>query len=344
MARVYVSSTFDDLKDYRLKVSTALRRLGHEDVAMEYYVPEDKRPLDRSLDDVASCDVYVGIFAWRYGYIPIAGNPDELSITELEYRTALAVGKTCLIFLISEDAPWPRASLEFAAMDRIQTLRQELMDNDRHTVWLFENSDELARKVNEAVINWEKQAGLSVRLKIVTPRIFLSYRHEEATWPARTLADALDSHYGEGMVFQDIDSILPGEDFVDIITNAVGSCDVLLVLIGEQWITMTDENERRRLDDPEDVVRLEIEAGLKRNVLVIPILLSGARMPRADELPPSLAKLARRQALELDARRFKSATGPLFTALDRALAQVQPDQMPRTPEYSGTPIRWSVTS
>jgi hypothetical protein len=69
MARIYVSSTFSDLEEYRKEVSLALRRLGHEDLAMEYYMAEDKRPLDRCLSDVASCDVYVGIFAWRYGYV-----------------------------------------------------------------------------------------------------------------------------------------------------------------------------------------------------------------------------------------------------------------------------------
>jgi len=132
LARIYVSSTFIDLEDYRKEVSLALRRLGHEDVAMEYYVAEDRRPLDRSLDDVTSCDVYVGIFAWRYGYVPKTGNPEQRSITELEYRRALAGGKTCLIFVISEDAPWPRAKMELAATDRIQALREELMNSDRH--------------------------------------------------------------------------------------------------------------------------------------------------------------------------------------------------------------------
>ena len=88
MARIYVSSTFSDLEDYRKQVSLALRRLGHEDVAMELYVAEDERPLDKCLDDVASCNLYVGIFAWRYGYVPQEDNPEGLSITELEYRKA----------------------------------------------------------------------------------------------------------------------------------------------------------------------------------------------------------------------------------------------------------------
>ena len=161
MARIYVSSTFSDLQDYRKAVSVALRRLGHEDVAMEYYVAEDKRPLDRCLEDVGSCDAYVGIFAWRYGYVPDTGNPDQLSITELEYRRAKAVGKTCLIFLISEDADWPKAKMEIPAMGRIEALRHELMSSS--VVDSFENVDELTRKVTEAIVSWEKQTGLTGR-------------------------------------------------------------------------------------------------------------------------------------------------------------------------------------
>jgi Domain of unknown function (DUF4062) len=159
VARIYVSSTFSDLQDYRKGVSSALRRLGHQDVAMEYYVAEDRRPLDRCLEDVGSCDVYAGIFAWRYGFVPRTGNPEQFSITELEYRHALAAGKACLIFLLSEDTPWPRGKMETAALNRIEALGEELMSGDRHGVNTFESVDDLARKVTEAVASWEKETG-----------------------------------------------------------------------------------------------------------------------------------------------------------------------------------------
>jgi hypothetical protein len=147
-------------EEFRKEVSQALRRLGHQDVAMEYYVAEDRRPLDRCLSDVASCDVYVGIFAWRYGYIPKENNPEQQSLTELEYRQALATGKTCLIFVLSEDAPWLMTKMERLALDRITALRQELRSSERHVVNTFETAEELTRKVNEAVIRWEKDSGL----------------------------------------------------------------------------------------------------------------------------------------------------------------------------------------
>jgi len=108
---------------------------------------------------------------------------------------------------------------------------------------------------------------------------------------------------------------------VEVITRAVGSCDVLLTLIGNEWLTITDEHGRRRLDDPDDFVRLEIEAALVRKVRVIPILVDGARMPRADELPDSLSKLVRRQALELSPSRFDFDTSRLLRVLDTTLAE-----------------------
>jgi ABC-type amino acid transport substrate-binding protein len=154
-------------------------------------------------------------------------------------------------------------------------------------------------------------------------RIFISYRREETAYPAGWLFDRLAARFGGDQVFKDVDSIEPGDDFVEVITNAVGSCDVLLALIGGEWLTITDGHGRRRLDSPEDFVRLEIEAALTRNVRVIPILVDGARMPRTDELPGSLAKLVRRQALELSPARFDFDLGRLLKVLDRTLAEVQ---------------------
>jgi uncharacterized RDD family membrane protein YckC len=157
----------------------------------------------------------------------------------------------------------------------------------------------------------------------VPGRIFISYRREETAYPAGWLFDRLTGRFGGGQVFKDVDSIKLGDDFVEKITRAVGACDVLLALIGDQWLTMTDDCGRRRLDRPDDFVRVEIEAALARNVRVIPILVDGARMPRADQLPDSIAKLARRQALELSPSRFNSDTSQLLAVLDTTLAEMQ---------------------
>jgi TIR domain len=157
----------------------------------------------------------------------------------------------------------------------------------------------------------------------VPGRIFVSYRREETAYPAGWLFDRLVGQFGRDQIFKDVDSIELGDDFIEVITAAVGACDVLLALIGDQWVTMTGQDGRRRLDDPHDFVRLEIEAALTRNVRVIPILVEGAQMPRADELPASLATLVRRQALELSPSRFDSDTRRLLKVLDRAITEAQ---------------------
>jgi hypothetical protein len=156
-------------------------------------------------------------------------------------------------------------------------------------------------------------------IPIAQGRVFISYRRQETAYPAGWLYDRLAERY---QVFKDVDSIELGDDFVDSIAVAVGSCDVLLALIGDELVTIADYDGRRRLENPDDFVRLEIEAALTRKVRVIPILVDGATMPRADELPPSLARLAHRQALELSPARFDYDTSRLLKVLDRALTEV----------------------
>src|SRR6478672_4528343 len=104
--------------------------------------------------------------------------------------------------------------------------------------------------------------------------IFISYRREDSGPYAGRLRDALSHHFGAEQVFRDIDRINPGERFPRVIEQEVGSCDALLALIGPTWLAVRDEAARRRLDNPEDYVRLEIATALARsNVLVIPVLI-----------------------------------------------------------------------
>jgi tetratricopeptide (TPR) repeat protein len=165
MTRIYVSSTYGDLKDYREQVYRALRQLGHDAVAMEDYVAADQRPLARCLADVAASDLYVGVFAHRYGYIPQEeGNPEGRSITELEYRHALAKGKPCLVFLLDEAAPWPPTWSDAFTGDgeggrRIRALREEL--GHKYLVSFFATAEELAQKVSVAVTNQLKDQTVS---------------------------------------------------------------------------------------------------------------------------------------------------------------------------------------
>lgn len=134
--------------------------------------------------------------------------------------------------------------------------------------------------------------------------VFLSYRRGDAAGHAGRLAEALERTFGDAAVFQDIEAIAPGEDFADAIDRALSASGVLLVMIGRGWLGAADAEGRPRLQLPEDFVRLEIEKGFAHGIAVIPLLVGGALMPRADELPPSIAALARRQSIELSDSRW----------------------------------------
>ena len=102
-------------------------------------------------------------------------------------------------------------------------------------------------------------------------RIFISYRRDDTAGYAGRLHDRLVQHFGADSIFMDIDTIEPGQDFVEEVGEAVGSCDVLIALIGQQWLTLTDSMGVRRLDDPHDFIHLEVATALDRKVRVIPV-------------------------------------------------------------------------
>ena len=118
----------------------------------------------------------------------------------------------------------------------------------------------------------------------------------------------------------DVDSIDLGLDFVDVLEGALNQCVALVAIIGKTWLTDADADGNRRLDNPDDFVRLEIETALRRNIRVIPILVDGASMPGSADLPPSLAALARRNGREMSHARFGSDCLELISVLERVLA------------------------
>ncbi|MGJ7512015.1 DUF4062 domain-containing protein [Variovorax sp. GT1P44] len=147
MARIYLSSTYRDLVAYRGAVYRALRRLGHDVVAMEDYVATDHRPKDKCLADVAQCDMYVGIFAWRVGFVPPG---ESCSITELEWRQAQACGKPDLVFVLDDSQHWPKTRRD-ANPVAITALRRSLQTG--RVVSHFRSASELAELTATAVTN-----------------------------------------------------------------------------------------------------------------------------------------------------------------------------------------------
>jgi glycerophosphoryl diester phosphodiesterase len=174
-------------------------------------------------------------------------------------------------------------------------------------------------------------------------RVFISYRRQDTAWPARQLYDVLVAELGADRVFKDVDNIEPGDDFVERIQSAVGSCEVLLALIGPQWLTVTDANGLRRLDDPQDFVRIEVETALTRDdVRVIPILVDNAKMPSPQELPSGLARLTRRQAVEINPVNFD--TRRLLRVLNDTLRAARGDAAEPTAARRRTGLVVAVAS
>ena len=145
--------------------------------------------------------------------------------------------------------------------------------------------------------------------------VFISYRREDSAASAGRIYDRLAQRMGPQNVFLDVDNIQPGSDFFHVLTESVGACDALLAVIGKRWISSTDENNQRRLDDPNDFVRIETEAALQRGIRVIPLLVDGADMPKSKDLPDALKRLSRKQGIDISHSRFDSDVERLIRAL-----------------------------
>lgn len=184
-------------------------------------------------------------------------------------------------------------------------------------------------------------------------QIFISYRRDDSHGVTGRIYDRLEQRFGHERIFMDVDTIQPGMDFVNAIEDAVGSTDIFLVIIGPAWLNATDAAGNRRLDNPEDFVRLEVVSALERNVRVIPVLIDGTIMPRSSDLPDDLKSLTRRNAIEISHTRFTTDVERLIRALELATDQTeteykdtdgkyvekpkqkQPDQLTSTKDIAG---------
>ena len=154
-------------------------------------------------------------------------------------------------------------------------------------------------------------------------KIFINYRRGDDPGFSQALFGRLEAAFGADQLFMDIDSIEPGFDFVDVLKEQVDKCDVLLTVIGPNWLDAEDETGNRRLDNSNDFVRIEIESGIKLGKRIIPVLVNGAEMPIAGHLPESLRPLARRNAVRLTHERFKADVSALVKQLEKALQNAE---------------------
>ena len=155
-------------------------------------------------------------------------------------------------------------------------------------------------------------------------KIFINYRRDDSAGTAGRLHDRLAQTFGRENLFMDVDHIPAGVDFVDYLPSQVAACDVFLAVIGPNWLDAKDDDGRRRFDNPNDYVAIEIAAALARNIRVIPVLIDGARTPKADKLPDSIKPLVRRNAVEVRHTNFGHDAESLITKVHEALKTARP--------------------
>jgi tetratricopeptide (TPR) repeat protein len=158
----------------------------------------------------------------------------------------------------------------------------------------------------------------------MTGKIFINYRRDDSIGTAGRLHDRLAQAFGRKNLFMDVDHIPAGVDFVDHLNSQVGRCDIFLVIIGPNWLNARDDHGRRRLDNPDDFVVVEIAAALARNICVIPVLVDGAPVPRADELPDAIKPLVRRNAVEVRNTQFGRDAEALVEKIREAVGSPRP--------------------
>ncbi len=166
--------------------------------------------------------------------------------------------------------------------------------------------------------------------------IFISYRRSDSTGSTGRLTSELKARFPDSAIFRDINSIEAGANFIEAIDTAIQSCAVLLAVMGPRWLSVTGDTGGRRIDDSKDLVRLEIGAALQRGVRVIPILVEGATMPPAHELPEDIRALASRHAHELSDSRWDHDVDQLVGVLEkvpgiRRKRPMAPGPRPSTP-------------
>jgi hypothetical protein len=263
MARIYLSSTFADLKQHRQAVYHSLRMMRHDVIAMENYIATDQRPLDKCLADVEAADIYVGLFAWRYGYIPSYNNPSGKSITELEYDHARQVGKPCLIFLLDENAPWPPSAIDRDPQDRIVGFRQKLQQES--IVSFFRSPEELANQVIISIV------------RVLEPpharlRVFLCHASEDK----QTIRDLYGKLMNDGFdPWLDEEKILPGQEWQREITSALHNADVVLVCLSRTSVSKTGYVQKE-IKDVLDLADLQPEG----TIFLIPVRLDSCSVPQ----------------------------------------------------------------
>jgi uncharacterized protein DUF4062/TIR domain-containing protein len=321
--KVMISSTVLDLPEHREEIQQGCERAGFDAHVMEHLPALDADAIEASLRMVAEADIYVGVFAYRYGYVP---DGYDISITEMEYNRAADLKKPRLVFFIHQDHSVTGKDVETGVgATRLQALKDRI--GRERVVALFKSPADLRAHVVEALANLNKTLDATARTEtfdkekhsLRRARIFMSYRRSDSRHFAGRLYDRLSTEVDEDCLYMDVETARVGRNFVVEVKEAVLRCDVLLVIIGQNWLTCCETNGRRLIDDPNDLLRVEISTALTHQIRVVPVLVDDTKIPAQGDLPEDIGELIFYQALSIRHEHFRFDVNQLLQELTKLL-------------------------
>ena len=317
--RILVISTTVDLYPYRQAATKAIELMGLP-VVQETDGAAPSDALKVSLRQVSQADLVIVVVAWRYGYIP---EGEVLSLTHLEYREARRLGKPILVFLAdpatqSDYVLFPESSRNLERQEHLYAFRNILQQT--HLTGFFTTPDDLAVKILVSLHRLQQSPELAGASD--SGKVFLSYRRSDMPHAVGRIFDWLSWYFGVDAIFMDVQNIPFGEDFREFVQSIIAQCAVQIVVIGPQWIDMADNVGHRRLDDSNDMVRVEIETALEHNIGVIPAYLDSTPAPRVESLPENLQPLCKSNGIMVrDGADFRRDMQRLISAVERYVRQ-----------------------
>ncbi len=333
--RIFLSTVSDEFRDYRDVLRHDFTRHNVEVKVQEDFKDLGTVTLDKLDVYIANCDAVVHLVGDMTGAdarpestrsmlakypdlpdrLPPLRQPlaDGVAISYTQWEAWLAVYHGKLLVIAKADDAAPRGP-NYTPTDDSRAAQQEhlarLSAVERYPGVTFTGPDNLAKLVLSGVIldllaTAANRRAKNRRTKIRTAgrtmaaKIFISYRRNDSAGHAGRVMDRLEREFGLDQLFMDVDAIPLGANFVKVLREEVAKCDVLLAVIGPNWLETRDDDGNRRLDNPNDFVRIEVAAALQRDIPVIPILLDGAGIPKANQLPKNLKELASRNGLSV---------------------------------------------
>ena len=288
---VYVASTEKSIGTFEHAVRQVITQNGLR--CFNDYIDNRNKVIDIEdrLRTVREADVFLCILGYRYGTVDVASG---LSIAELEFTRAVRSGKRII----------------YCQLDKTAELTVDMIESDPQSLQMLLDFKDSVKSNAANVVRFADAAALDrglrshlIRLQArVTPKkltVFISYRRDDSQDVVGRIYDKLVAAFSPEQVIRDIDSLLIGRPFPEALNDAVTQAGIILVVIGKHWLTASDSNGARRLDDAGDFVRMEIERALAAGKHVVPVLVSNASMPMSKDLPESIRSLVNQHGIQV---------------------------------------------